>query len=729
MSQAVADLFWTRSQIAADEACVHALVIGVSQYEHLIGGTGQLTKNPLLANIGQLSAAATSAARVAAWLRDNFTYPEVNLGSVRLLASPSPSELPLPGELTPPPATYDEVQKAVYAWRQQARATPGNITLLYVAGHGIQTTNEGGILLLQDAGRPDRPPLQPALDLGSIRRGMVADRNDPETSTPPVQYYFFDACRVQPPGVERYEELAAGITFDAPRGPAPEMSGVLWGSRSGDYALADPETKATLFSEAFTETLEERAEADDDGRTVRFYLFGSTMEDVVRELADAAGEQQQVVSGSVGSLRTPVYLRPQVVVRERYVQEPDGPPRRGQQDQEQPEQEPTGHIERDQPSRPVMFSTAGASERGITVRADTEVVESVTGRPVDLHPGTYRVSVDQPWGGTASEWVTVPAGDERLDVAIDAAAQPAGSAAGAPRVRALLGPSGGRSARWFLRFLTWTPEGLRHRPDVTAPAVEVDDADDDTVAMIMHGHNQIAQYVQIATEDGRSLVVGLPIVASAWESNACWLHVRVSATTLGAAVRFTDPTMDTCAGYLLGGRPDHVLALAESAEDMLMGKVSNPIGAALGGYALLRLNDLERLHDWPDNLAQWFDWLPDGAVIAAETAARRGDDDRAQGLFSTALGRGVPLFTEGLSLIGNRLPLLISDPDLAAPVRKELHDHAQPILTFCPMAEFGAVATTLAIDPDPGPVTEEAGWRRFVHAHLPDDPRDFWSKP
>ena len=309
MTQPTPDLFWSRAP-AADEACVHALVIGVSRYDHLAGGAGPLTTSPLLAGIGQLSAAATSAARVATWLRDNFSYPDINLGSIRLLASPSPGEVPLPGGFAPPPATYDEVKNAAYAWRRQARTTPGNITLLYVAGHGIQTTNEGGILLLQDVGRPDRDPLDSALDLASIRHGMVADRNDQATSTPPVQYYFFDACRVQPSGIERYEQLSAGITFDAPRGPAPDMSGVLWGSRSGDYALADPETRVTLFSAAFTESLERRAEADDDGRTVRFYLFGATMEDVVRELAEAAGEQQQVVSGSVGSLRTPVYIRP-----------------------------------------------------------------------------------------------------------------------------------------------------------------------------------------------------------------------------------------------------------------------------------------------------------------------------------------------------------------------------------------------------------------------------------
>ena len=149
--------------------------------------------------------------------------------------------------------------------------------------------------------------------------------------------------------------------------------------------------------------------------------------------------------------------------------------------------------------------------------------------------------------------------------------------------------------------------------------VQVDDASDDTVAMVMHGHNQVAQYAQIATQDGRSLVVGLPIVAS-YGSNACWLHVRVSETALGAAVRFMDPTMDTCAGYLVGGRPDHVLTLAQSAEAMLRGKVANPIGAALGGYALLRLNELRP--------AARLGGQPRGVV---RLAAGRGGDRRGDG--------------------------------------------------------------------------------------------------
>ena len=133
------DVLWSAADIG-DLPSVHALVIGVSAYDHLQDGVGPTTAEPLLAGLGQLSAAATSATRVAQWLRDHFDYPGVRLGSVRLLASPTPGELPLPGGVTPPAATFDGVRRAVAAWRNDAREAPGNVTLLYVAGHGIQTS-------------------------------------------------------------------------------------------------------------------------------------------------------------------------------------------------------------------------------------------------------------------------------------------------------------------------------------------------------------------------------------------------------------------------------------------------------------------------------------------------------------------------------------------------------------------------------------------------------------
>ena len=705
-----AELLWSRPDIPADVATVHALVIGVSRYDYLPGGAGPTTTRSLLSGLSQLSAAATSAARVANWLRDHFDYPDVRLGSVRLLASPVDAERPLPGGVTPPPATYDEVRRALFAWRADARETPGNLTLLYVAGHGIQTSNEGGILLLQDVGHPDYPVLDRALDVSSIRRGMVGDPTDPETSTPPVQYYFYDACRVQPSGVMSFEELQAGLRFDVPRGLAPDMSWVLWGSRSRDYALADPETRTTLFSKALLLTLESRAPADQDGRTVRFGLFQMELETAVDELATEADEQQTVVPGGSGPVRTPIYLRPL-----KAIGSAPAPPTM-------------------ETTRPVTVRVSGANDRGIAIRGRTEsgtevVLETTTGEATDLAAGAYTISVDQPWGGAAHVDVEVPEGSTPMDMWLEVPAQQPRSMTETPRLDRQLGPTGGADARWYLRFLSWTPEGLRYRPENTPPAVEVDDVGDGTIAIVLHAHGSVAQYAHLRTADGRSLVVALPISVAADFAHTCWLHVRVSETTLGAAVRMQDPAMDTLAGYLTGGRPDHVVQLAPSAEDLLMGKQRNPIGATIGGYALLKLNELERIHDWADNLSRWFEWLPDGAVIAAATAGRRGEDDHAHELALTAVGRGIPLFSEGLSILGNLVPRLLADDDLDAGARETLRVAAQPVLALSPTAEFGALASTLHIDPDPGEVTSETGWRQFVRASMPEDPRDFWRAP
>ena len=65
------------------------------------------------------------------------------------------------------------------------------------------------------------------------------------------------------------------------------------------------------------------------------------------------------------------------------------------------------------------------------------------------------------------------------------------------------------------------------------------------------------------------------------------------------------------------------------SEDLLYGKVADPIAACVGAYTLLRLGELDRLHEWTENLKNWFDWLPDGLAIRAEHLARRGQHAQA----------------------------------------------------------------------------------------------------
>ncbi|WP_437919661.1 hypothetical protein [Sphingobacterium sp. LRF_L2] len=96
------------------------------------------------------------------------------------------------------------------------------------------------------------------------------------------------------------------------------------------------------------------------------------------------------------------------------------------------------------------------------------------------------------------------------------------------------------------------------------------------------------------------------------------------------------------------------------AELLLHDKVRDPIGAAVGGYFLLSTGQLEFLHEWPNNLANWFEWLPDGPIIHAWQLIKSKDVDNPmiQIRLLEAVSRGIPLFTEGLRLLYEGLTLL-----------------------------------------------------------------------
>jgi hypothetical protein len=101
-------------------------------------------------------------------------------------------------------------------------------------------------------------------------------------------------------------------------------------------------------------------------------------------------------------------------------------------------------------------------------------------------------------------------------------------------------------------------------------------------------------------------------------------------------------------------------ALIGDAERLVQQKLGDPSAAAVGGYYLLRAQKLDRLHDWTQNLDNWFPWLPDGAVIHAWHLLRqeRPDVERARDRLLEAERRGVPLYTQGLRMLFDGLDLL-----------------------------------------------------------------------
>lgn len=94
----------------------------------------------------------------------------------------------------------------------------------------------------------------------------------------------------------------------------------------------------------------------------------------------------------------------------------------------------------------------------------------------------------------------------------------------------------------------------------------------------------------------------------------------------------------------------------EQAEQLLLHKRKDPPSAAIGGYYILKAGDLDRLHNWANNLAEWYPWLPDGAIIHAWQLIKtyQGNPTESWQIKSRlmqAWKRGIPVYTEGLRLL------------------------------------------------------------------------------
>ena len=174
------------------------------------------------------------------------------------------------------------------------------------------------------------------------------------------------------------------------------------------------------------------------------------------------------------------------------------------------------------------------------------------------------------------------------------------------------------------------------------------------------------------------------------------LDVVVSTNNTGA---------EAILSMLTSGAIDQAKAMehAGAAETMLYGKMADPTAAAIAGYYLLKTGELDRLHDWTRNLANWIDWMADGAVIRAwhllKAVRYAGTDpdearQKARAFFLEAVDRGVPIYTEGLRLLRDGLNALSSNPDdaEARAAKSKIDAYTQSCDWTAPLTTFNGSA-------------------------------------
>lgn len=318
-----------------------------------------------------------------------------------------------------------------------------------------------------------------------------------------------------------------------------------------------------------------------------------------------------------------------------------------------------------------------------------ELVRTATcNEELPLPAGSYVVSATLPTG-TRAIGVAEVAPDTPAELTLTL--QPDEPAAPSPEPPAAL--EAAPDVSWSIRFRSRTQDGT-YEPDT--PHVAVLSRTSSRVELSV-GSGAGPLFAQVAAPDEVPLTVALPVYGPT-VSHQCTVTLErdpPAPTKVGVSLP-DNPRIDAIARYLQSGHLEQAATVAGDAEQLLQQKMADPYGAALGGYALLRLNRLDRLHHWPRNLSDYFPWLPDGAVIAGEEAALEGDHAAAIGYVCEAGRRGFPLFAVGLSLLGSRLREYAGAPAAAfgenASLLEEAKRQLEAVLGVMPFAEFDRVS-------------------------------------
>jgi caspase domain-containing protein len=272
---------------------LHAFILGVGEYPHLMGGAG----NAAAVNFGlqQLTTTVITAKRIAKWLATEYNNPAVPLGSIELLLSPAEIvQRPDGSQVAIDNATLKNVKDAFKPrWlKKRCDAHEGNIAFFYFAGHGISSASQ--YLLLSDFGDPNFGLWDNCIDFDGTRAGMRSVNAD-------TQIFFVDACRETPIDALVQKNPPSGVKLsDATIFDQVASSAAYYAAADGLQAYG-PANDMTYFASALLETLEGAGARQKNGQwVVDTFLLGSGLGHVMSMLASELNQPLTVNPNASG---------------------------------------------------------------------------------------------------------------------------------------------------------------------------------------------------------------------------------------------------------------------------------------------------------------------------------------------------------------------------------------------------------------------------------------------
>jgi hypothetical protein len=302
------------------------------------------------------------------------------------------------------------------------------------------------------------------------------------------------------------------------------------------------------------------------------------------------------------------------------------------------------------------------------------VKRSDTSQSVDLDPGVYYVSAKLPAGQVLLDKVTISADapstvilapapgeqspSESMELSLFISGKPILPLSSGSETTSTPPPLGPDTISARLRvFASNVSRTITLEPDSQQwVMVQQSPAPGEITFFCRAASPPVIRQIQLLQSGERPVNVLIPV--SPQESCQLLLR-RLPNLRFSIDMHLEHIAADALVHYFQQGLIEQAAALTETnalqAKELLRGKLEHPIAAAAGAYVLLRLGDLEKLHNWTENLYNFFAWLPDGAAIRGEHLARIGQHEQALNTFLSLSKRGLPLLSDGLSYAVSRL--------------------------------------------------------------------------
>lgn len=247
---------WQSDQWSPGQPGLFAVVIGVSSYDHLDGGTAPV---PVTYGLGQLEVSAITAYRFLRWLADKYKRNGAPLAQCWTLLAPTAKEIKLESALGDHALkpTMANCETAIGQWFASMNSLPlkaaqASRSVFLFSGHGLEILEDKQLLLPADYLSPPLSSVNNAVSTLNLARGLKALQV-------PRHFFFLDACRNDHDNLGNFSSLDGKWILNELKNSLnnPDcLVPLFYASAAGRqaYQPQDP-AKETLFGRALLEGL------------------------------------------------------------------------------------------------------------------------------------------------------------------------------------------------------------------------------------------------------------------------------------------------------------------------------------------------------------------------------------------------------------------------------------------------------------------------------------------